>query len=174
MWDELAVLARNMRHKRNQQAESYRTSDVLLSAMRRLAADASYWALSGKELTWENRDAFFAAAATAMRRAIVDHIRYRTADIRPTGKSRRRLPLDDGMWLARTEPGLMLDLDDCLEKLRETHPDLATIIEKKLFLPLSTMQELGEIFDMPSSTINDKLLKARTYLAQCLGFNHER
>lgn len=171
MWDELNVLARNVRREANQWGHSYRTSDILLSAMRRLAADASKWSQNGEELTWDNRVAFFAAAATAMHRAVIDHIRQRTAEKRPTGNSRRRVPLEDGMWLARTAPDTLLDLETCLDRLRETHPELAELFVKKLYLPFSSLEELSSIVDIPSSTLSDKLIKARAHLAFCLGFN---
>lgn len=168
IWLELEVLARSVRRSRNQFGQSYRTSDVLGSAMRRLSADASRLASNGEELTFETRGVFFAAAATAMHRAIVDHIKFRIAEKRPTGGSRTRLPLDDAMHLVREDPAVLIDLDNCLAKLRATHPSLADLMEAHLFLPVSTFEDLGGLFGMPSSTVSDRIGKARAFLARCL------
>ena len=78
------------------------------------------------------------------------------------------------MWLARNEPSLLLDLEHCIAELRDTHPQLAQLFEQKLYLPVSTIDELSELLGIPSSTVSDRLQKARAYLGRCLGFSNER
>jgi RNA polymerase sigma factor (TIGR02999 family) len=165
MWDELAILAKSVRRSHNQQGNSYRTSDVLLSALRRLTADAAKRWAEGTQLTWENRSTFFAAASTAMHRAIVDHVRRRTAVKRPS--SAKRLPLDDAIQMAREDPSQLLDLANCLEKLAEFSPPLAEIVRHKSFAGLSN-EDIGGLFGLSHSVVDRRWQKAKAFLAQCM------
>src|SRR6476661_976112 len=62
---------------------------------------------------WDGRGHFFAAAAEAMRRILVDHARARLADKR--GGGRRRVPLDEAHRVADSPDGL-LAVDDALTR----------------------------------------------------------
>lgn len=166
MWEELSQLAHRLRRQRNQMGHSYRTSDLLVSALRRLTGDAAKRWAEGAELTWENKEAFFASAATAMHRAIVDHIRSKRRDKRDGG--RKRIPLDDGLLIAREDPQQALEVSECLEKLERLHPELAKVARLKIFTPM-TNEALGTVLNVSDSTVNDRWWKAKVYLEKCLG-----
>src|SRR5207244_1139697 len=74
---------------------------------------------------WDSRGHFFAAAAEAMRRILVDSARRHRAHKRGGGHERIELP-----ELAERSPDDPLDLlalDDALQKLEEQHPQKAQV-----------------------------------------------
>src|SRR4051812_25576843 len=62
----------------------------------------AYLRLVGNEQPWNSRGHFFAAAAEAMRRILVDNARRRTASKRSGGG--QRIPLEDVEVVAPEEP----------------------------------------------------------------------
>src|SRR4051794_9280861 len=60
--------------------------------------------------SWDSRGHFFAAAAEAMRRILVEHARRKRAQIR--GGGRQRVELAEGDWLSRATPDEIVALDD--------------------------------------------------------------
>ena len=87
---------------------------------------------------WDGRWHFFAAAAEAMRRILVD--RARTRGRLKRGGGRRRLSLDD-MQLTLNEPaGDLLALDEALERLAVEHPQHAQLVKLRYFAGLTTEQ----------------------------------
>ncbi len=86
---------------------------------------------------WENRRHFFAAAAEAMRRILIEIARRKRAE--KHGGGRERVDLDDAA-LAPPEPDDLLDLDDALSALAAEDPDAAQIVRLRLFAGLSVEQ----------------------------------
>jgi RNA polymerase sigma factor (TIGR02999 family) len=89
---------------------------------------------------WDGRGHFFAAAAEAMRRVLVDHARLRTSGKRGGGRCRvaldpADLPADPGEWAADD----LLALDDALRHLAAEDPRKARLVELRFFagLPLA-------------------------------------
>jgi hypothetical protein len=64
---------------------------------------------------WDSRGHFFAAAAEAMRRILVDVARRKGAAVH--GGHRSRIALADGDWLSRATPDEIVSLDDSLSRL---------------------------------------------------------
>jgi RNA polymerase sigma factor (TIGR02999 family) len=69
------------------------------------------------QLAWENRAHFFAAAAEAMRRILVDYARRRRSQKR--GGNRQREPLRDDHEAADCQLDEVLDIDHFLGKLAQ-------------------------------------------------------
>jgi RNA polymerase sigma factor (TIGR02999 family) len=69
---------------------------------------------------WDNRGHFFAAAAEAMRRILVDHARRKAAARQGGGLARRELEPD--LAAAREPREDLLALDEALERLAVEHP----------------------------------------------------
>src|SRR5262249_18566042 len=69
----------------------------------------------GSERSWENRGHFFAAAAEAMRRILIDKARHKRSEKGGGGMGRR--PLEDVESMANAAPDDLLVLDDALTKL---------------------------------------------------------
>src|SRR5688500_8979927 len=75
---------------------------------------------------FENRGHFFAAAAEAMRRILIDHARKKLA--RKRGGGRRRVPLDEAHRVTESPEGL-LALDDALTRFAEKDPAKAELVK---------------------------------------------
>ena len=91
---------------------------------------------TAEEPHWDNRRHFFAAAAEAMRRILID--RARQKQTRKAGGGRRRLDLDD------LEPALeegngdrLLALDEALRQLEAEDPRKAELVKLRFFAGLT-------------------------------------
>ena len=86
---------------------------------------------------WTGRGHFFAAAAEAMRRILVETARRRKAD--KYGGGRRRVSLDDLHHITETDDGL-LALDEALARFAAEEPAKAELVRLRFFAGLSTPQ----------------------------------
>jgi RNA polymerase sigma factor (TIGR02999 family) len=98
----------------------------------------AYLRLAGPsdEEKWDHRGHFFAAAAEAMRRVLVDHARARNRDKR--GGGRPHVELTDVP--ARDADERLLDLDDALTRLAAEDPVAAKVVEFRQFAGLGHEQ----------------------------------
>src|SRR5881628_1362325 len=79
--------------------------------------------LAGSNQNWNNRGHFFAAAAEAMRRILVDRARKRSRERHGAGLQRVNLDCVD--LAATTDDHTLLRLDEALAKLASEAPDKA-------------------------------------------------
>jgi RNA polymerase sigma factor (TIGR02999 family) len=84
---------------------------------------------------WDSRGHFFAAAAEAMRRILVDAARRKRAEIH--GGGRQRLELSEGDLLSRATPDEIVSLDESLGRLAEDDAASAEIVKLRLFAGMS-------------------------------------
>jgi RNA polymerase sigma factor (TIGR02999 family) len=84
---------------------------------------------------WDNRGHFFAAAAEAMRRILVENARRKQAVKHGGGK--RRVPLEEFHRVSES-PQDLLDLDDALTRFAAEEPDKARLVELRFFVGLTT------------------------------------
>ena len=84
--------------------------------------------------SWENRGHFFAAAAEAMRRILVENARRKHAVKRGGGKA--RVPLEEFHRVTES-PEDLLDLDDALTRFAAEQPDKARLVQLRFFAGLS-------------------------------------
>jgi RNA polymerase sigma factor (TIGR02999 family) len=84
---------------------------------------------------WEGRGHFFAAAAEAMRRILVENARRKKAEIH--GGGRERVELTGGDWLTRATPDEIVALDDSLNRLAEDDTASAEVVKLRLFAGMS-------------------------------------
>jgi RNA polymerase sigma factor (TIGR02999 family) len=104
--------------------------------------------------TWEGRGHFFAAAAEAMRRILVDRARDRRRLKR--GGSRRRQDLDlDALTAPDAPPDDLLDLDDALGRLDRTDPRAAALVKLRLFAGLTLDQAAAALGVSPRTADTD-------------------
>jgi RNA polymerase sigma factor (TIGR02999 family) len=88
---------------------------------------------------WDSRGHFFATAAEAMRRILVDRARDRRRLKR--GGSRRRQDLDlDALTAPDAPPDDLLDLDDALDRLGQIDARAAALVKLRLFAGLTLDQ----------------------------------
>lgn len=111
---------------------------------------------------WQNRAHFFAVAATAMRRLLIDRARRRSRLKR--GGDAEPLPLDDRRVADLSGPAEeLLALDLALEKLGASHPEPARVVELKYFGGLKT-REVAAVMDVGVRTVERYWTFARTWL----------
>jgi RNA polymerase sigma factor (TIGR02999 family) len=102
---------------------------------------------------------FFAAAATAMRRILIDNARRKKAQKR--GGGRGRLELEG---VAGPEPDEdLLALDEALEKLASRDPEKARLVELRYFAGL-TGEQAAEILGISPTTADRHWSYARAWL----------
>src|SRR5262245_17269531 len=106
------------------------------------------------EQPWEGRGHFFAAAAEAMRRILVDRARDRRRLKR--GGARRRQDLDlDALTAPDAPPDDLLDLDDALGRLDRADPRAAALVRLRLFAGLTLDQAAAALGVSPRTADSD-------------------
>ena len=109
---------------------------------------------------WHDRAQFYALAARAMRRVLVDYARrYRALQ---RGGGLRQVPLTDDAAL--TEQGeSLLALDEALERLAALNGRLSQVVECRYFAGL-TEDETAEVLGVTTRTVQRDWAKARGWL----------
>jgi RNA polymerase sigma factor (TIGR02999 family) len=115
---------------------------------------------------WDGRGHFFAAAAEAMRRILIDSARRRNAEKRGGGMLRCELK-DDGVALEAVDCETLLSLDEALTKLAQEDADLAKLVELRYFTGL-TIEETSEILGVSSRTTKRNWAYARAWLKRAI------
>jgi RNA polymerase sigma factor (TIGR02999 family) len=125
-----------------------------------------YARLVDAEVTWQDRAHFYAVAARAMRRVLVDHARSKRRAKRGSGAE--KISLDDAAELS-FEPGeRFLDLDLALGKLAGSDARKAQVVELHYFGGLG-YDEIAEVLQVSPSTVGLDLRFAKAWLARELG-----
>jgi RNA polymerase sigma factor (TIGR02999 family) len=118
------------------------------------------------EKRWEGRGHFFAAAAEAMRRILVENARRKRGPKRGGGARRHDIDLDR---LAAPEREIdVLALDDALTRLAQESPARAELVKLRFFAGL-TIPEAAEVLDISRATAERYWTYARTWLYAELG-----
>ena len=119
----------------------------------------------GKEQHWNSRGHFFAAAAEAMRRILVERARSKRRVKR--GGGARRLELDEHLLVADDRVDELLAVHEALDEL-ERHDAQAAALVKLRFFAGFEHQEAAEMLGL-SRRVADRLwLLARTWLYRAL------
>lgn len=118
------------------------------------------------EKPWDGRGHFFASAAEAMRRILVDRARDQRRQKR--GGGRIRVDLIDQAGAIAQDPDLILSLDELLTKLTEEDPTAARIAHLHLFGGLS-IEEASEAMGISRPTAYRNWKYARGWLREALG-----
>jgi RNA polymerase sigma factor (TIGR02999 family) len=103
-----------------------------------LVHDAYLRLVGQNDLGWNSRGHFFAAAAEAMRRILVDNARRKRTD--KHGGGRHRVDLAEADLGTYAEPDEMLELDEALSCLAQEDPNAAQLVKLRLFAGLSVEQ----------------------------------
>jgi RNA polymerase sigma factor (TIGR02999 family) len=115
---------------------------------------------------WDGRGHFFAAAAEAMRRILVEAAR-RKGRVRHGG-GRKRVELEDGCSLAEPPDDDLLALDDALGRLEAGQPEVAAVVKLRYFAGL-TAEEAAAALGISLRTANRHWAFARAWLLDALG-----
>ena len=160
---ELQDLARAYLHREN---------DLWTLDTRALVHEA-YLRLFGKvDIALKNRKHFFALVARTMRRIICDHVRQARADKRGGGEAAIRLTAlahlgHSAIALGASRDDLIFHLNEILEKLEMSDPDMARLIELKFFYGM-TVEETARALGLSTRTVNREWRLARAYLYDTL------
>jgi RNA polymerase sigma factor (TIGR02999 family) len=138
-----------------------------------LVHDAYLRLVDGEQLQhWNSRGHFFAAAAEAMRRILVEGAR-RKQSLRRGGKLERfdlrdsdrfEIPLNDEL----------VDLDDALAKLALADPTAAELVKLRVFAGM-TVEDVAEIQGMSVRTVKRNWAYARAWLGRQLSaYDHAK
>jgi RNA polymerase sigma factor (TIGR02999 family) len=114
-----------------------------------------------KEQTWENRAHFFAAAAEAMRRILIDHARRKHADKRRAGTQRVDLSQVDVAVQADDE--LLLRIDEALERLTAEDAEAAKLVKLRFFVGMD-YEEAARALGISERTAKRHWTFARAWL----------
>jgi RNA polymerase sigma factor (TIGR02999 family) len=91
-----------------------------------------------RDQCWDSQAHFFAAAAEAMRRILIDRARQKRAA--KSGGGRKKLDIDAMDVVARATPDQLLALDDALAKLAGEDRAAAQLVELRYFAGLTVAE----------------------------------
>src|SRR5580700_3699205 len=114
--------------------------------------------IAAKERDWQNRKHFFAIAARAMRRYLIDHARGR-----PAAEFVALEGLEDFLPADRGKIDLAIAVDRLLDELSETKPEWSMLVEMKFFLGL-TDEEAAEAMGVKLRTMQRTWSDARRWI----------
>ena len=115
-----------------------------------------------RDVEWESRTHFFAVAAQAMRRILVDYAKAKHREKR--GGDNIKLSLDEAMLVAAKEKGVdLIALDEALDKLNFLDEQQARVVELKYFSGLS-LEETAEALHVSRATVARDWEAARAWL----------
>jgi RNA polymerase sigma factor (TIGR02999 family) len=126
----------------------------------------------GQSRDWNGRGHFFAAAAEAMRRILVDRARRKQSQKYGGGRQRQDLDADA---LAAPDADLDLDLvalDAALSRLAEQDPLKVRLVELRYFAGL-TGEQAAAVLGMSASAADRLWVFTRAWLRRELGFGTE-
>ncbi|MDB5298966.1 MAG: hypothetical protein JWO87_629 [Phycisphaerales bacterium] len=103
----------------------------------------------GDEARWDGRGHFFAAAAEAMRRILVDAYRRKQADKRGGGMGRSDIEIDHIALPAPNED--LVALDEALNRLAEKDAVKAELVKLRYFVGL-TLPEAAKVLQISTTT----------------------
>jgi RNA polymerase sigma factor (TIGR02999 family) len=110
---------------------------------------------------WHSRGHFFAAAAEAMRRILVENARAKKRWKR--GGDRARAELEPDRLAAPEIPEDLLVLDEALTRLRAADAQAADVVQLRVFAGL-TVKEVAEVIGVSSRTVDNAWAYARAWL----------
>jgi len=119
-----------------------------------------------RQVDWHDRAHFFGVAAQVMRRILIDHARRHGASKRGEGVS--SVPIDEARDVAVSHEISFLALDHSLDRLEKVDPQLAKIVELRVFGGL-TIEEAARVLIVSPSTAKRDWRAAKAWLTRDLG-----
>lgn len=159
IYNELRQLAHNFLY-RERPGHTLQTTALVHEAYLKL--------IDQKDSRWQNRSHFFAIAAQAMRRILIDSARRHVAMKR--GGPQEKLSLDEAPDISLEPNARLLALDEALRALAEIDPDQSRIVELRYFGGL-TIEETAEVMKTSPATVKREWAMARAWLHQALTTN---
>ena len=110
---------------------------------------------------FEDRTHFFAAAAEAMRRILIERVRRRRA-VRHGGEY-ERVNLEEDMLASPEDDEQLLALNDALAKLELKHPIQAQVVKLRYFAGMSN-EEIAQAMGVSLSTVKNYWVFSKAWL----------
>ena len=158
VYDELRRLA-IQRLAQEKPGQTLQATALVHEAYARLVGSGEEAA--AREQRWDSRGHFFAAAAEAMRRILIDRAREKRSAKR--GGGRQKLDIDAVDVATRATPDQLLAIDEALAKLARADPAAARLVELRYFAGL-TVEEAGKALGMSTATAYRHWKYARAWL----------
>ncbi len=158
--DALLPLVYEQLRKIAQQRMALERPDNTLQATA-LVHEAYLRLVGDAEVHWQGRAHFFAAAAEAMRKILIDHARKRGRGKR--GGQRQRIPLSVVDLAAEEQFDEILAVDDALRRLQEEDPPAAEVVRLRFFAGLS-VAEVAAVLETSPRTVAREWAYARAWL----------
>lgn len=117
--------------------------------------------IDDRPLPWASRGHFFAAAAEAMRRILIERARRYARN--KHGAGRRRVTLDPDTPDVSVSPEDFLTLDRALDRLTERDPAMAEVVKLRYFAGL-TVAETARCLALSPRSVNRQWTAARAWL----------
>ena len=143
VYEELQIMARA---QMNQERVSHTLQPTALvnEAYLRLVKPTS-------PLRWESRGHFFASAAEAMRRILVEYARQRLGKQR--GGDRRRVDFPSHVPEYRLSPEQMLEFSEAIDRLAELDPRKAELVKLRCFAGLDR-EQISNALELSLATVD--------------------
>jgi RNA polymerase sigma factor (TIGR02999 family) len=116
---------------------------------------------SDEQQKWKHRGHFFAAAAEAMRRILVENAR-RKQRVKHGGEH-NRVELDDERLVCSVPSKQLVALDEALERFAQEEPEQAQLVKLRFFAGLS-IEEAAEVLDISRATASRYWTYARAWV----------
>jgi RNA polymerase sigma factor (TIGR02999 family) len=160
VYDELRKLAAD-RMAQEKPGQTLQATALVHEAYLRLVAPAISAASARREQHWDSRGHFFAAAAEAMRRILVESARRKGRQRH--GGERRRVALEEAVSLADSSQDDLLELDEALTRLAAREPAKAELVKLRYFAGLS-IDEAADLMHISRTTAKRYWAFARAWL----------
>lgn len=157
VYQELRAIAHSQL-ARERDHQTLRTTALVHEAYVRLVDDT--------QVTHHGRAYFFAAAAQAMRRILIEGARKRNAAKRGAGAE--MVTFDEDHAAVDAYATELLDLDDALQRLAERSPRQVRVVEHRFFAGMS-VEETAEALGVSPRTVESDWSMARAWLFHALG-----
>jgi RNA polymerase sigma factor (TIGR02999 family) len=163
VYAELRKLA-SVQMAREKPGQTLQATDLVHEAYLRLV-DAS------RADGWNGRGHFFAAAAEAMRRILIDRVRGKMTQKRGGKMRRYELSDDDRLDMPRNDE--IVDLDEALTKLASVDPQAAELVKMRVFAGM-TIDEVADVQGISPRTAKRNWAYARAWLGRELAAYEEQ
>jgi len=114
-----------------------------------------------RQVHWQNRAHFFAVAAQAMRRILIDHARKQRYAKR--GGGARKISLDEAAVMSQERAADLLALDEALKSLAAIDPQQSRVVELRFFGGL-TIEETAQVLRLSVDMVKREWATAKAWL----------
>lgn len=133
-----------------------------------LVHEAYFKLIDQKQVNWQNRAHFFAIAAQAMRRILINYANNRLAQKRGSGEP--LVTFEEKSMIREARAFELVALDEALTELSTLNERLGRVVEYRFFGGL-TQEEIAEVLGISVPTVRRDWRLARAWLSRELSRN---